>query len=102
MAKETCNCAPNQTSGRDFVREIEYLRNVAPVIEAGEQKRKTISHSCKVIPDAVLNIGLGMAIGGIGITLTALGVNTICDFIDNKLEKRAEKKKKKIKEEEQN
>lgn len=98
MAKDSCNCqSPN--NGREFVKEIEYLRNIAPVIEAGEQKRETISHACKVIPGAVINLALGVAIGGFGVTLMAAGACVIDDLIDRKRKKRAEKK---IKEEEQN
>ena len=91
MNEKLCNC-PNQISGRDFVREIEYLRNVAPVIEAGKQKRETISHACNVIPNSVINLGYGLAIAGIGICVTYIGIASAYDYVEAKIEKKRKKK----------
>ena len=82
---ETCNCA-TQTSGRDFVKKIEYLRNVYPVVEAGEQARKTITHARKEIISTVITI-VGIA------WISSIGKRIVDSYI---VKKDTEKKKKVI------
>lgn len=87
MNKTTEPCPCQNQSGREFVAQMNYMENVAPVRAFGEEQRKTITHAGKIVEKTAWSIVLSASIGA----LVVGGINYFFDRKNNKENKEPKK-----------
>lgn len=89
-----CNC-PTQ-SGREFVREMNYVQHVLPIHVKGEETRKTVSHACGEITNTAFVVALAGTLTYATIGLGTYALRNFLEYLDKRSEKKAAKKKQQI------